>query len=81
MSDAVKPHYPDPQGADMCPIEIERMLRIQFLQHWIELFNPGVEEALYNARAMRQFVGIDLCKEPVPDENIHTSVSPPDGAE
>jgi IS5 family transposase len=27
-----------------------------------------VEEALYDSRAMRQFVGIDLGREPVPDE-------------
>jgi IS5 family transposase len=45
------------------------MLRIQFLQHWFELSDPGVEEALYDSRAMRQFVGIDLGKEPVPDES------------
>jgi len=68
MSDAVKPHYPAPKGAGRRPIGIERMLRIQFLQHWFELSDPGVEEALYDSRAMRQFVGIDLGKEPVPDE-------------
>ena len=44
------------------------MLRIHFLQHWFELSDPGAEEALYDSRAMRQFVGIDLGKEPVPDE-------------
>lgn len=44
------------------------MLRIHFLQHWFELSDPGVEEALYDSRAMRQFVGIDLGKEPAPDE-------------
>ena len=74
MSDAVKPHYPaslpGPKGCwGRRPIGIERMLRIQFLQHWFELSDPGVEEALYDSRAMRQFVGIDLCKEPVPDES------------
>ena len=66
MSEAVKPHYPAPKGAGRRPIGIERMLRIQFLQHWFELSDPGVEEALYDSRAMRQFVGIDLGKEPVP---------------
>ena len=69
MSEAVKPHYPAPKGAGRRPIGIERMLRIQFLQHWFELSDPGVEEALYDSRAMRQFVGIDLGKEPVPDES------------
>jgi IS5 family transposase len=44
------------------------MLRIHFLQHWFELSDTGAEEALYDSRAMRLFVGIDLGHEPVPDE-------------
>ncbi len=44
------------------------MLRIHFLQHWFNLSDPALEEALYDSRAMRRFVGIDLGREPVPDE-------------
>ena len=44
------------------------MLRIHFLQHWFNLSDPAVEESLYDSRAMRRFVGIDLGREPVPDE-------------
>lgn len=44
------------------------MLRIYFLQHWFNLSDPAAEEALYNSRAMRQFVGIDLGEDAVPDE-------------
>ncbi len=44
------------------------MLRIYFLQQWFNLSDPGVEEALYDLPAMRRFVGIDLGREPVPDE-------------
>ena len=44
------------------------MLRIHFLQHWFNLSDPAAEEALYDSRAMRNFVGIDLGEEPVPDE-------------
>ncbi|MCG6937389.1 MAG: IS5 family transposase [Gammaproteobacteria bacterium] len=65
---AIEPYYPKPEGAGRKPVGIERMLRIHFLQHWFELSDPGAEEALYDSRAMRQFVGIDLGKEPVPDE-------------
>ena len=43
------------------------MLRIHLLQHWFNLSDPAVEEALYDSRAMRRFVGIDLGREPVPD--------------
>jgi IS5 family transposase len=38
------------------------------LQHWFNLSDPGVEEALYESVSMRQFAGIDLGREPVPDE-------------
>jgi IS5 family transposase len=44
------------------------MLRIYFLQQWFNLSDPGVEDALYDSLAMRGFVGIDLGREPVPDE-------------
>src|SRR6202047_4873824 len=50
------------------PVGAERMLRIYFLQQWFNLSHPGVEEALYDSAGMRQFVGIDLGDEPVPDE-------------
>ncbi len=44
------------------------MLRIHFLQHWFNLSDPAMEEALYDSRAMRHFARIDLGEEPVPDE-------------
>ena len=68
LCEAISPHYPNPQGAGRRPIGIERMLRIHFLQHWFNLSDPAAEEALYDSRAMRNFVGIDLGEEPVPDE-------------
>ena len=68
LSEAIEPFYPNPQGAGRRPVGIERMLRIYFLQHWFNLSDPGAEEALYDSAAMRRFVGIDLGREPVPDE-------------
>jgi IS5 family transposase len=44
------------------------MLRLYFLQQWFNLSDPGVEDALNDSPVMRQFVGIDLGQEPVPDE-------------
>src|SRR3974390_3439929 len=44
------------------------MLRIYLVQQWLNLSDPGVEEALYDSAALRQFVGIDLGREPAPDE-------------
>jgi IS5 family transposase len=63
----IEPHYPKP-GNGRPPIGVERMLRIYFLQHWFNLADPAVEEALYDSLAMRGFAGIDLGREPVPDE-------------
>ena len=63
----IEPFYPKP-GNGRPPVGVERMLRIYFLQQWFNLSDPAVEEALYDWRAMRDFVGIDLGREPVPDE-------------
>ena len=68
LTDAIEPFYPNPKGAGRRPIGIERMLRIHFIQHWFNLSDPAAEEALYDSRSLRQFVGIDLGREPVPDE-------------
>lgn len=63
----IEPHYPK-AGNGRPPVGVERMLRIYFLQQWFNLSDPGVEEALYDSLVLRQFVGIDLGQEPVPDE-------------
>lgn len=63
----IEPVYPKP-GKGRPPMGLERMLRIHFLQHWFNLSDPAVEEALYDSAAMRGFVGIDLGREPAPDE-------------
>ena len=38
------------------------------MQHWFNLSDPGAEEALYDMESLRRFAGIDLGREPVPDE-------------
>src|SRR6201982_137857 len=63
----IEPHYPK-AGNGRPPVGVERMLRMYFLQQWFNLSDPAVEEALYDSPVMRQFVGIDLGQEPVPDE-------------
>lgn len=69
MLELIQPHYPKATtGAGRRPIGCERMLRIYFLQQWFNLSDPMVEESLYDSRSMREFVGIDLGVESVPDE-------------
>lgn len=65
----IEPYYPKAGSAGgRPPVGLDRMLRIHCLQLWFDLSDPAVEEALYDSRAMRAFVGIDLGREPVPDE-------------
>lgn len=63
----IEPVYPK-AGNGRQPKPLEQMLRIYFLQQWFDLSDPGAEEALYDSVAMRSFVGLDLGREPVPDE-------------
>lgn len=63
----VEEHYPKGEFGRP-PIGVERMLRIMFLQHWFNLSDPAVEEALYDMPSMRRFARIDLGQERVPDE-------------
>ena len=64
----VEPYYPE-AGNGRPPIGIERMLRTYFMQQWFNLSDPGMEDALYDIESMRAFAGIELGKDPVPDES------------
>ena len=64
----IEPHYPK-AGNGRPPIGLERMLRIHLLQHWFNLADNAVEEALYDIASLRRFVGVDLGCERVPDES------------
>jgi len=63
----IEPHYPK-AGNGRPPIALQRMLRIHLLQHWFNLADNAVDEALYDIASLRRFVGIDLGAERVPDE-------------
>ena len=66
---ALAPHYfPDAAGRrGRPPVELERMLRMYFVQQWYGLADEATEDALYDSRALCDFVGIDLGRESVPD--------------
>jgi transposase, IS5 family len=63
----IEPCYPK-AGNGRPPLGLERMLRVYLLQHWFNLSDPALEEALYDSLAMRRFAGIDLGREAAPDE-------------
>ncbi len=63
----IAPHYTKPRkGRPQMPLGV--MLRIYFLQQWYGLSDPGAEEALYDMHSMREFVGLDLADDTIPDE-------------
>lgn len=63
----IEPVYPKGEGGRPA-VPLERMLRVYFLQHWFNLSDPAVEEALYESASMRAFAGVDLACDPAPDE-------------
>lgn len=63
----IEPKYPQSGRVGRPPIGVPRMLRMYFLQQWFGLADEAVEDAIYDSCAMRDFVGIDLGRESVPD--------------
>ncbi len=63
----IAPHYTKPRkGRPQMPLSV--MLRIYLLQQWYGLSDPGAEEALYDMHSMRDFAGLDLAQDAIPDE-------------
>lgn len=67
LTELIEPHYPK-TGNGTQPMPLERMLRIHFMQHWFNLSDPAMEDALYDSESMRRFAGIELAEDAVPDE-------------
>ncbi|MGH8398570.1 MAG: IS5 family transposase [Gammaproteobacteria bacterium] len=64
----IEPHYPKVEGVGRPTVGLEKMLRMYLVAQWFDLTDPGAEEALYDSPALCAFVGVDLGREPVPDE-------------
>ncbi len=55
----IKPYYPEGKIGRK-PQDIERMLRMLLLQTWFSLSDEGIEDAIYDSYAMKQFLGINF---------------------
>jgi IS5 family transposase len=66
LLELIRPHYPTGKRGRP-PMGIERMLRVYFLQQWYGLADEALEDTIYDSQAMRNFAGIDLASNPVPD--------------
>ena len=65
LESIIKPHYPK-AGNGRRPYPLSTMLRIHCMQHWYNLSDPAMEDALYEIASMRQFSGLSLDKA-IPD--------------
>lgn len=63
----IEPLYPTSGRVGRQPVGAERMLRMYCLQQWYGLADEALEDAQYDSQALRDFVGIDLSRESVPD--------------
>jgi transposase, IS5 family len=63
----IEPLYPKSGRVGRQPIGIPKMLRMYCRQQWYGLADEALEDALYDSQALRDFVGIDLSRESVPD--------------
>jgi len=68
LVELIEPHYPN-TGKGRPPHELERMLRIYFLQQWFNLSDPQAEDAIYDSESMRRFARVELGDDKIPDES------------
>jgi IS5 family transposase len=66
----IAPHAParKPKGGRP-PFAVATLLRIHFLQQWFNLSDPAMEEALYDTPMFREFAGLDMGEDHLPDES------------
>jgi len=67
LTAVIEPLYPKSGRVGRQPIGIPKMLRMYCCQQWYGLADEALEDALYDSQALRDFVGIDLSRESVPD--------------
>ncbi|ANY63036.1 transposase [Comamonas aquatica] len=66
----IAPHAPQPGvKGGRPPFAVATMLRIHFLQNWFNLSDPAMEEALYDTPMSREFAGLDMGEDHLPDES------------
>jgi len=65
----VDPVYSDPATRRARPLELDRMLRIYFLQRWFRMTDAAVREELDDSAAMSAFVLVGPGSDCAPDES------------
>jgi transposase, IS5 family len=67
LVELIEPYHPN-TGKGRPPHDLERMLRIYFLQQWFNLSDPQAEDSIYDSESMRRFARVELGDDKIPDE-------------
>lgn len=62
----VEPLYASPASRHGLPLDLDRLLRIYFLQRWFHLSDTAVREELFDSAAMRNFACVGLARDAIP---------------
>lgn len=65
---AIETAFDVPDTLRKRPLELDRLLRVYFLQSWFRLSDAAAREALCDSHAMRAFACVGLGRETVPTE-------------
>ena len=68
LRSVIEPVFANPGSLRGRPLELDRLLRVYFLQRWFRLSDSAVQEELYDSSAMRGFACVGLGRETVPTE-------------
>ena len=63
----IEPHYPKGEGGRPA-YPLMAMLRVHLMQNWFGCSDPAMEESLYETTILRQFAGLHLHLDRIPDE-------------
>jgi IS5 family transposase len=67
LVDLIKPYYTHSEiGRKRKHLAL--MLKIHFLQHWYNLSDPEMEDAIYDRNSFQKFLELDMLSEAAPDE-------------
>ena len=66
---ALRKHYKENRENGRPSYAAELMLRIYFMQQWYQLSDEGMEETLYDTHSLRNFAGLELGSDNIPDQN------------
>lgn len=66
----IAPYAPAPGAkGGRPPFTVDSVLRIHFIQQWLNLVDPAMGEALYDTSMFREFVGLDAGEDKLCDES------------